>query len=255
MKRRSGADNEVSEELASAKHHARSTVKRESKSFNKAVPGNPPHVNERKRLDSDVLALKHNLNICKEENNRLKEQIHRAQKDVEFKNLYIKELLASKQAHSSPVHDSSGLKQYIRGLNAELEKVRKENERMLQSAKITKLNETRTELCTSIEEAKRLRKMLNEILVSQMGNSAEARQKIEARKLDLENKELMKTAQRQERELSKLKEVMHRQTSKKKIKAAKKQKPEQTQSHKREKELKAIKADLNKCCFGCVTYR
>jgi len=241
MKRRSRANNETHEELTSSKQrYSRSIVKRESKNFNKAAT----HLREKKKIDSDIISLKHNLNICKEENNRLKEQIHRAQKDIEFKNLYIKELLAN--AHNSPIKDGSGLKQYIKGLNNELGKIKKENDRMLQSEKITKLNETRAELCTSIEEAKRLRKMLNEILVAQMGNSTKAKQKIEARKLDLENKELMKTIQRQESELNKTRAMMNKQQSKNKLRTSKKRKPELV-SNKHEKELKSIKANLSKC--------
>ena len=135
---------------------------------------------------------------------------------MEYKNLHIKELLVKEK--SSPKKDGIDLKQHVQELGIELEKVQHERDRLIQDTKITKLNEVMAELKVSKEESKRLKKMLDEILLIKMKNVPGIKGKIESIRLMLENKELVKMLQEQEHELEKLKDIAKRGQSRKKLK-------------------------------------
>ena len=254
IKRKSKVNNEPSQDLISSKqkqHLTKSMIKKELQTINNG--SHSSHLNERKKFDVDILTLKHNLNICREENIRLKDQIHKAQKEMEYKNLYIKELLGNKRPQTSLKHDAPGLNSYIKELDTELEKLKKENSKLLKSGKYIKISEVKTELNVSMEEVKRLRKMLDDTLTSQIGDSPGAKQKIEAKKMKLENIELLKIVQKQEAELVKLKENTKKTQTKKKFKTTtlRKRKSEQSTGKIRpnpqlEDELKLVKENINK---------
>ena len=200
-------------------------MKRGSQSFTK-----PRGLQEEKsRTDAEIVALKHNLNICREENTRLKEQMHRGQKEMEVKDVYIKELILKANApNSSPKHNSSpsgphliiGLRQQIRELNSELNRVRKEKDELIKSNKATKLNETQAQLRASLEECKRLRGMFNAAISgkgTEVEDIPESEQKMVIKKLTLENQELLKEMKKKDIELAKLREISKRSQSKKRI--------------------------------------
>jgi hypothetical protein len=201
------------------------------------------------------------LNAYKEKNYKLKEQMHRAQKNIEYKNLHIKELLARNHIQSSPKRGVTGLKQYVKELNVELEKLKVERNKLVQCNKITKLNEAMAELKATKEESNRLKIMLNDLLIKHIGNVPDKKKKLEEMKLMLENRELVKALERQEYELEKLKDISKRQQSKKKLKGSTGKRREGSSSSSTmeknhiEKELQKLKGNLNKRILYIYFYR
>jgi len=181
--------------------------------------------------------------------------MHRVQKDIEYRNLHIKELLAKNHIQSSPKRGVTGLKYYVKELNIELEKLKAEKNKLVQYNEITKLNEAMAELKTTKEESNRLKIMLDDLLAKHIGNVPDKKKKLEEMKLVLENRELVKTLERREHELEKLKDVSKRQQLKKKLKGSSGKRREESSSSSTiekthvEKELHKIKENLNKRTF------
>ena len=251
-------------------------AKKDSSSFLK------PAIHDSRQFEAEILTLKHSVNLSKEENARLKSLLHKAQKEMETKDLYIKELMtrnspnpkAQALSSSNSSHLISSLRQQIRDLTAELKKTKKENEDVVKSVKMTKPQETQAELKASMEECKRLRNMLDTVLRGEAGtseNPRESDQRVLVKKLTLENQELAKTVKRQEQELLRSREQSKRIQPKKPAKSkSREQKPAiqvQTQQKKVqkkppsplpvneeverpshiEKELKQLKEHMNRC--------
>jgi len=263
-----------------APNRGKSASKKDSQSFSKsqAAIGNS-YIYEKRKMEAEIVALKHSLNICKDENSKLKEQNHKLHKEMENKDMYIKELFTKINVHSSPKHSSStssvtnqinSLKKRIEDLTAELSKVKKQKEELSKTNRHTKLHETQAELKTSIEECKRLRGMLDNALKGNVNdiveNNTELQQKIMLKKFILENQELTKTVQKQEKEILKLQQISKRSQAIKDhlpskgplpIKSKTVEKPSTTPSKvpkkgldtRIENELKIIKENLSKCNF------
>lgn len=198
-------------------------------------------------MDNDIMSLKHNLNIFKEENNKLKEKLYRVQKEMESKDLYIKELSNKSGSHTSqkPANKSE-LKKYIKELTTEIERMKQEKEQIMLYGKNSKLKELQMELRNTAEECKILKGMLASL--KEPNGNEEVTGKI-TKKLQTENQQLINKIQLQKYELERLKESLKKTQSKRSIKIKKEKRIDEATSTKQNlkagNDIKWVKQHLN----------
>jgi len=185
---------------------------------------------EIKKLES----LNKTLNVHREENMQLKEQMHRLQKEMESKDLYIKELTSKVTIDSTQKNiKESELRKYVKELTKELSKAKKEQQEIREFVKNAKLKEAKTELKACLEECERLKEMIRVVK-----EEKEYVQVKTTQRLLLENKKLLNTIEAQEYEL---KQLYKRSSSKKN-----RTKTSPQVKRKLEREFKGVKATVNK---------
>ena len=150
---------------------------------------------ERKRMDYDIVTLKRSLNICREENSRLKEKMNKVKEELKSKKLYEKELnhnmqnlqTMNKRTLMTEAIDPK-IRQYITRLEKEIKTLQKERDALTRYAKESKYKEIQIELKNSLEECKRLRNMIETVVSGKLKDE----KNVDSHKLALENKQLLK---------------------------------------------------------------
>jgi chromosome segregation ATPase len=150
---------------------------------------------ERKRIDYDIITLKRSLNICREENTRLKERMNKVKEELKSKKLHVKELnhnMHNLQTMNKRIlmttYIDPKIRQYIAKLEKEIKALQKERNALTQYTKETKYKEIQIELKNSLEECKRLRNMIEIVSSGKLKYEGN----INVHKLALENKQLLK---------------------------------------------------------------
>lgn len=164
---------------------------------------------EKRRVDYDIMSLRHSLNINREENNRLKEQMKSIKQEVKFKDLHLKKLF-NKATHifcaqkkpSLRATAETELKNHVHQLQREIEKARRQKEELAHSCRDSTLQEAQNKLRNSLECCRRLRVIIQsaktEPFPSIMPNYSQ---------LLLKNQHLLSIIEKQSYELDRLRGV------------------------------------------------
>jgi len=220
-----------------------------STNISRHIPKNIAH--DKEELYDETIRLKKDMNVCRGENTKLKTQIQQYENDITKKDNYIRELLNQINAQQGSTdsikkvqkikvdtHLVAGLKKKIKELNGANKSKNDEVENLKRSIKATKINEIETEAQVYIEESKRLRQMLEDLMnkgsgVSEIPPTAEVNpghQSTVIKKIKKDNEDLVKALKEKEDDLTSWKE-----------KAKKLDKQLQTQEKEMAKDKKMIK--------------
>ena len=160
---------------------------------------------DRKKFDYDMISLKRNLNLCKEQNNKLKDQMNILKKQVISKRKYVNELFGEatksfcrQERASLGPNAEIELKKYVKTLEKEIEKATRDREELIKGCRESELIELKEKLTETLEECKMLRSMI--IVANELDDKGDIKQ------LSAENKRLMKIIKRQSCELGQFKE-------------------------------------------------
>lgn len=171
---------------------------------------------ERKRIDNDMISLKHTLNLYREENNKLREQMNSVKRELKSKNSYAKELnnqvnllwINERASLMSPIDPKT--RQQIKALEKEIKQVQRERNILAQYAKESKLEGVQAEVKIALEECRRLRSMIETVASGTLKDKEvdDPREVDNPQQLALENKQLIKKLEVKRQELERMKEMV-----------------------------------------------
>ena len=193
-------------------------------------------LHDKEQLYDEAIKLKQNMNVYKDENNRLKTRVLQFEKELERKDKIIQELLSQAnnqgsssqtrggQRMSTETHLVAALKKQIRDMKDEIRQKEEEAKKFRKNLKITKIQETEVEIKMFSDECTRLKHIIEEIVKQKsVGYTPQEVAAIEdkinqqamlLKKIKQENTEMATVIQKKEEETNNWKEVANKLSKK-----------------------------------------